>query len=250
MKNLLCILFIIALYTNGYSQTYEAGIFLGGANYVGDLAPSLVITETKPAAGLFFKKNQTQHISFKGEINLGFISGKDSNFEHLAERNLDFRSHILEANVQAEFNFFPYAIGINPRNHTPFLFIGFGIFGHSPWTYYEDERVKLRPLRTEGASAETRYTELNFAIPVGFGYKYSFSDRFNLSFQTGARKIFIDYLDDVSTNYSTHYLSDRSLTKIGKPGKQRGNNDLNDWYGFAGITIAYRIQNPVCYFFY
>ncbi|MEX0968645.1 MAG: DUF6089 family protein [Bacteroidia bacterium] len=247
------------------AQKYEYGFLVGAANYQGDMAPRPILKESHPAGGIFFRNNVSPFFAWKVGVHYGRISGNDSNLEYLQTRNLSFFSPVLEGSAMLEFNFLAFATGLKPREFTPFLFIGIAGFHFNPKTTFtgqegEQTTIELQPLNTEGQNlgGGKKYNRWQFSIPLGGGFKYTLTRHFNASIEIGFRKTFTDYLDDVSTEYFdpdlllerngavTAGLADRSADQIGTAGKQRGNNDLTDWYIFSGITIAYRIKNPDC----
>jgi len=85
--------------------------------------------------------------------------------------------------------------------------------------------------------------------------------------QLGFRRTYTDYLDDVSNVYPnvnralangriTGILTDRSTENTGgvavnKTNYKRGNADYNDWYMYATISLAIRLNTRVkCARFY
>src|SRR5690606_13448162 len=67
-------------------------------------------------------------------------------------------------------------------------------------------KVFLKPLSTEGQGLpqypdRKPYKLTQFAIPFGAGVKFRVSRNTVLAYEVGLRKIFTDYLDDVSTTY-------------------------------------------------
>lgn len=245
---------------NGLAQTWEVGLHLGASNYLGDLAPRLVLGETREMLGIQVKKNYSGYFSLAGNLVYGQISGNDQNFEQNAIRNLSFRSRVIELSLQYEFNFQKYLIGLRSKNFSPYTFIGAGAFFHNPQAQYQGEWYNLRPLGTEGQFSGGADKYYNFAacIPMGGGFKWQIARRLNLTAYTGFRFTYTDYLDDVSTNYHdpdaiasnggsvAAALADRSIDFQNAPGKERGNASNNDWYMFTGFTISYMLKDPDC----
>jgi len=190
------------------------------------------------------------------------------------ERNLNFRSNILEFSTQLEFNFFPYEVGNNDFPFTPYVFLGLSIFSFKPQgklltaVNYKNEQyppgwVDLQPLGTEGQgtkfySDKKPYSLLSSAIPFGMGIKWNIFKQTSIGLEYGLRKTFTDYLDDVSTTYaSTEVLlseksalsaamADKRLSKnqetTDNTGFQRGNSKNTDWFAYVGMTISFRIK--------
>ena len=248
--------------TRIFSRAYrwEAGIIVGQSNYHGDLAPEIVLGENNNAFGIVGRYNVTTAIAIKSCLIFGKISGTDANFKANAERNLHFRSNIIEFTSQAEFHFQPFGLQPLTKDFTPYLFTGLSVFHFNPQAEYNDEWVNLRPLGTEGQNLDggKRYSNVSLAIPLGMGVKYNLSRNFVVGFEVGFRKAFTDYLDDVSTLYPdleqldarAADLSDRSVGVDGlpqsKPGTMRGDDHLNDWFIIGGLTLTYRFTPIIC----
>jgi len=104
----------------------------------------------------------------------------------------------------------------------PYGVLGLGVYHFNPQGTYRNPAgdtywVDLRPLHTEGEGwaeypdrKEYSLTQLN--IPMGAGIKYFFSESVNLSFEIIHRKLFTDYLDDVSTKFVDPTLFSKYLT--------------------------------------
>lgn len=243
----------------------EMGIFLGGSYYTGDLNPSGHFNRfTRPAAGLMYRVNFNPRISAKAIGSYGLIQGDDvySKNEAHRNRNLSFRSNVMEFAVEGEFNFLPYVTGSKKlAASTPYVFAGVAVFHFDPMGYYKNRWYSLQPMGTEGqGSAFTNkktYSLTQFSIPFGVGIKVNTSRRVGINLEWGLRKTFTDYLDDVSGKYVdpdlllaqkgavVAYMSDRSLTKEGgsNAGRQRGNSYTRDWYAFAGVIITFKIKD-------
>jgi len=258
-----CILFIIYSAVS-FGQNWEIGLHGGGSNYLGDLSPNIVLSETKSYYGIFIKKNLSPFFSSTLNVYYSTISGNDNNFKHLKLRNLNFFSEIYEFSYILEFNFFKYALGLNPHKYTPYTFIGFGIFSFNPKTTFNGMIIKLKALDTEGhliVSSKNGYSGIQPIIPLGGGFKIKITKGINLLTNIGFRYTFTDYLDDVSSEYFSidiledkygylaSALSDRSEVHIGFDGKQRGRPDLKDWYFFYGFSLSFQIRNKVCFEF-
>ena len=241
------------------AQTWEVGLNLGGANYLGDLAPSLALNQTGIMSGISVKKNYSGYFSLNGSITYGRISGSDANFKVNQPRNLNFRSDLVEASFVYEFNFQKYVIGLRAKKFSPYVFGGLAMTYHNPKAELDNKWYKLRPLATEGQGINDNSTYSNFvlAVPMGGGLKWQIGDHFNTSTYISFRYCFTDYLDDVSGSYFDNDLLIQSKGEIAgrladrgntpsPAGKQRGNPDNNDWYAFFGISITYILDDPNC----
>jgi hypothetical protein len=295
-------LFILAstliLHQSSYCQeeprnTTELGFTIGPMAYLGDLGGHLGkgttflkdynMNTTKMSAGVFGSVYPIQWLGFRGSLNFGSVEGSDANIKPKGGdedtrflRNLDFRSNIIEGTVMAEF--YPTVfLEDDPEDVTgrlrPYGVIGLGVFHFNPQGTYTDPAtqdtywVDLRPLHTEGEGfpdypdrKEYSLTQLN--IPIGVGIKYFLSENLNISFEIVHRKLFTDYLDDVSTKYINpadfyKYLSPQQAaiavavsnkspegynTPGYGPGNKRGDPTQNDAYFTAQFKIAFTIK--------
>ncbi len=131
-----------------------------------------------------------------------------------------------------------------------------GIFGYQTQRFAEDGRTlfvsELSEYGTEGQFRGEEYNTTQGAIAYGVGFKMDLSYRWSINAELSARKVFTDYLDDVSGNYADlrdiraqrgetgAALADRSIEpQIGQAGRQRGNGKNNDSYIILGIGVQY-----------
>ncbi|MES2780172.1 MAG: DUF6089 family protein [Bacteroidota bacterium] len=262
--SVMAVVFILLQSKVLYAQRIEVGLSLGAANYVGDLAPSMVPSETKPAIGIFGRYALSSSFAFKAEILSTQLTGSDQNFAFNAPRNLSFRTDITEYSGVLEFNFSKYGLNILDKKFTSYVFLGVAMLEFKPETYFQNAWYDLRSIKTEGKS----YGSRTYAIPFGMGIKYKVGRKFGFEANVGFRKTYTDYLDDVSGTYINNadqnknmgavaaILTDRSAEiNNGVPqfqtGSKRGNADFNDWYMVVSVSLSYRIFNPTkCARFY
>ena len=244
-----------------FKPSQEIGIIGGTSYYIGDLN-STHFSNLQVGGGLTFRKNFDRRFTFKSSAIYSSIKGDDrkSSDPEKINRNLHFKSDIIELSGQIEFNFLPFETGNPLYTWTPFVFAGVSLYHYNPKAESDaGEWVELQPLGTEGQGTTAfptrkKYSLTQLSIPFGGGMKIAVNENFNIIFEYGLRKAFTDYLDDVSTTYAgipadfdpiTIELSDRSLDGPHAAGDQRGNSPLgdNDWYSFSGITLSFTLQN-------
>lgn len=250
------------------AQHLEAGILVGMSNYLGDLSNNsgnVYLKETKPAFGALVKYNFNDLFAARLGVNYSWVAGRDanvSNDEFVRQRNLSFRSSVLEFALIGEINipgYQPYALS---RPFSPYLFVGIAAAKFNPKTRYEGNWVELQPLGTEGQGLpqypeRDEYALTTLAIPFGIGVKYALTDQINLGLELGARRTFTDYLDDVSSSYVSYpellagngalaaALGNRTGELTGgepvivETGTQRGDSTGQDWYFILGATVTY-----------
>ncbi len=273
-KFCLIIFIILGMLLPGQAQRgWEAGVWMGGSYYFGDLNTSFNLTRPGPAGGVMGRYNFNKRTGLKFSANFGMVYGDDALSKNVYERarNLSFRSTIIEGAGQFEFNFLPYTHGSEEEYFTPYLFAGLSVFSFNPHANYNDEWVALRPLGTEGQFKGEEYYAVSAAVIFGGGLKFDLSYEWSLNIEVAGRHTFTDYLDDVSTEYPDPdnlerlrgplavALSDRSgevdpstlppgidFSMIGAEGRQRGESNTRDIYLMFGVGVLYYFGDVRC----
>lgn len=242
----------------------RVGISVGPTNYLGDLDDDLTFKFTQPGFGLMAAYQFHPHMSARITAFQGWASADDANNREAPRRlrNLSFRTPITEVSAQLTYDFvalkrrYPFRAKMNP-----YLFVGVGVFQFNPQAQLGDRWVDLQPLGTEGqylpGEYPAPYSLTQIAIPMGGGARFALSDKWDLAVELGWRKLFTDYLDDVSGYYPdlqvlaaqnpiAAQLSDRSGPDW--PANQwiRGDQTQNDWYIYSNVTISYIIDWVKC----
>jgi hypothetical protein len=206
-----------------------------------------------PALGVFFRYTTNYRYAFRLGLNYGKISGNDaaSGEADQIERNINFRSHLVEFNSIAEFNFVEYRISHERHHFTFFIFAGLAGYYFNPESTIGGGYQPVSGLHTEGKN----YSQYQISIPFGVGIKWNVAERVGVGIEWGPRRTFTDFLDDVSGTYpdqvgqdGSNYI-DRTLNKSAKPGGMRGNPTTRDWYFFYGITLSIKLPDlhPQCH---
>ncbi len=213
MKKVFILLFVILLGTSAYGQRHEVGLFLGTSFYIGDLNPSQPFLMSQPAFGAAYRYILNPRWAFKFNGYYGEVAGSDRNNPDasLRDRNLNFRSMVLEFGGMMEFNFMRFVAGSDHERFSPFLFGGLSVFRFNPRAEFNGDWYYLQPLGTEGQGTtaypeRTPYSLTSVAIPFGIGIKYSWGENVVLGLEWGMRRTFTDYLDDVSSTYADPYI--------------------------------------------
>jgi len=269
---IISLVFNFASTAQQFKPNTEVGLILGTSYYLGDLNTTH-FNQSSATAGLVIRKNIDKRFVYKAEVMyLNLKSDERQTSDTIAlDRGLHFRSPIYELSGQIEFNFLPYQSGNPLYTWTPYVYTGISIFSFNPQAEnINGEWVDLQELGTEGQGTTTefdgntrsKYSLIQFAIPIGGGLKIAVNENFNIVLEYGARKTFTDYLDDVSTTYAgpningswpvemsdlAQQMSDPNGTHV--KDEQRGNPDKKDWYSFAGITLSFKLNNNTkdCY---
>ena len=263
---LLALSFVLTCTSAHSQQGWEAGGMIGVSHYFGDLNTTFKLDDPGFAALIGARYNFNNRICFRLSGGFAQVSADDADSDNAYEqlRNLSFRSNILEGTGQLEFNFLPYTHGSRDEFFTPYLFAGLTVFNFNPQAFHNNNWVDLRPLGTEGQFKGEEYSSTTLGIAYGFGFKIDISYEWSVNLEISGRKLYTDYLDDVSTVYpdiddlenlrgpTAVALSDRSLSggtteiPIGRPGFQRGNSNDNDSFGMVTVGMYYYFGDLKC----
>lgn len=253
-------------------QEGEIGFSVGAAQYFGDLNPNPRFNTPNLAASIFFRKNLSGYVALRVAGSYAFLAYSDrlnTYNEFMYRRNLSFNTNIWEGAIQGDFNFFKYIPGSNFHRFTPYITFGIGVFNYNPYTYYQGQKVYLRPLGTEGQGSAAYpdrkpYGSMAVCFPLGVGLKYSLNRNVNIGFEVLYRFTTTDYIDDVSTTYAPnaqpqylpngqptlwYALQDRSYETgepIGIQGRQRGYSNQKDSYLTAQFTVSFNVFSYKC----
>ena len=255
MRMLLAVLLTVSGSSFLSAQYFDGGFTLGAAHYTGELTNHrLDFEEAGSVFGVFGRYNYSEHLAMRGALSRALVSGADANTG--TARNLSFRSEVIELSGVFEYNLLKYNIPAQ-QTSTPFLFAGLAGYYFNPQAQLGGQWHDLQPLRTEGqgmdGSATAPYRRLQVAVPFGVGFKFALGLRANLGFRVGYRKLFTDYLDDVSTVYPdietldplSRELSYRALqdAPLNPAGQERGNPLNTDGYLFSSINVSVNLTN-------
>ncbi len=262
-----CFLLFIATFSQKAiaQRGWELGAWAGVSHYFGDLNTSFELTHPGIAGGLIGRFNFNDRLCMKMGLNYGTLQADDANSKNPFEkqRNLSFKSPIADGIMQFEFNFLPFIHGSKNQYFSPYVFGGINVFYFNPKAFYNDKWVALRGLGTEGQFKGEEYYSVQGALAYGVGLKWSLTEVLSINLELSSRRLFTDYLDDVSTVYpnmrdlfnargaTAVALSDRSLpnaegVKLGQAGRQRGNSRTWDMYTFFGVGVLYYFGDLKC----
>jgi hypothetical protein len=193
------------------AQRWSAGILLGGSNYQGDLVETHVLPrETNLAYGAFARYNISSKISIKADVFKGMLSGSDLNFNTRINRGFSFKTDILQAGMNIEWNILGKnrfsSKGVFTKNFTPYIYTGIGAVMFKP---------KVYAVNLDSPYNGEQFGVFNFTIPFGGGIKYDISRSYTIGAEFATNLPFSDYMDGVSF---------------------QGTN--NDWFMLGGITIT------------
>lgn len=266
-----------------YENSVDVGLQLGTTWFLGDVGgirghgkkglKDWDFSAAKVYLGLVGGYNFSDLISLRA--NLGFtkvadndakLGTQDVSGRHL--RNLSFASNIVEGSLGVQVNFrsitnvYNYGMDEPLRSFSPYFFVGAGLFHFNPYANYNNQKIYLRDLGTEGQGTKEygtqKYKLTQFYLPYSVGVNYHLSADWNIRFELAFRKTFTDYIDDVSAEYVdpalfnaylptdlanfAKALSDRSGERnngvnIFHKGDSRGNPDKDTYASFT-LTLV------------
>ncbi|NTS43395.1 outer membrane beta-barrel protein [Flavisolibacter sp. BT320] len=249
------------------AQRFHLGVFAGGANYLGELNDKLY-KRTKLAGGVSLNYEVSDRFMLRGGLTLGKVEGADKygSSETVKQiRNLSFQSNITEFSLIGELT----AFNLYNIRWSPYAFGGLAVYHFNPFITDSGSKIFLQPLSTEGQGLaqypdRKPYALTQLSIPFGGGIKYNINENVRIGFELGLRRLFTDYLDDVSQSYADEalllaakgpvavkysYRGDevpgeaQGYPDVGYPAKdaQRGNPKAKDWMYFTGIHLTFRL---------
>lgn len=193
-KILLLLLCLLPFLAN--AQNFHFSARVGIAGYQGDLkAHTVSLSEISFLGSLGMRYDLTEHITARSYFSLTSLRGDDKKGDATTKtRNLNFKSSLFEWEAGAQYNI------LNPNYSwwIPYVYAGFGIYHFKPSTKDENgAKTFLKPFATEGVD----YKLTQFCIPFGIGIDRSLNEDMRVGFEMGYRKLFTDYIDDVSGYY-------------------------------------------------
>ena len=241
------------------AQNLQVAIGGGFAGYQGDLQNNeFYVNSNDPALGVVVKYQLLPRIGLRAGYYSGKVSAHDkNNTASLRSRNLSFSTILHEVNLMVEYSF----LKKSQSRISPYVMGGIALFRFNPFSFDPSgNKVYLRPLSTEGQGFpeypnNQPYKLIQVSIPMGGGIRIRLNEFVDICFETGFRRLFTDYLDDVSGDYvDPLVLQQRKGTLALKmafrsdelpnasatyPGKDypRGNAKYKDWYSFHTTSL-------------
>ncbi len=265
MKQTICILISFFYLTNVFSQSFHVDAGIGMVTYNGDLQlQKFKPNNFLPAFTVGLGYNLNDHFGLNGNILYGKINGDDKKADkpQLVARNLNFTSTVVEGNLLVEYNLISTK---DPPLINLFFYAGVGVFHYNPYTFDSaGNKVFLQPLGTEGQGLSQYpdrkpYSLNQFNIPFGGGIRYRINDHLSISAEASFRRLFTDYLDDVSTTYpdSLALLKGRGPIAVKYSFRKneidpnaryasdtnRGNESRNDTYYFVLFKLYFTLPS-------
>ncbi len=221
MKTSILLIIFINIASVSFGQMYEAGIYIGGSNYVGDIGRTNYIYPNKIAGAAFLKYNLNPRMAVRATYSYLPIKGndRDADTDFRRDRGSYFSNTINELAIGLEYNFYEYEISSTDKSWTPYILLELAAFNY-------------QYIVTESSPSVYVYDNKNsFSIPFGVGFKSKLTGPFAFSLEAKFRYTFEDDLD-----YNTDTVAQLDFGGTG-----------NDWYMFTGFSLIYTFGRPACY---
>jgi hypothetical protein len=243
---------------------------LGGAKKIG--APFIRDVDfkaTRYCISAFYRYNVNKFFAVRANLMYGMLKADDNNTDgtpppsiadplskdsdswYRARRNLNFETHMFEFQALAEINLKKYlhdeARGSKER-WAPYIAGGLGFFYFNPYTRLNGDKVKLKPLGTEGQNIGYKkpYSNFQFDLMALVGIKYNVTERISIALEGVYHQTFTDYLDDVSGSYINPQDISRlsSTAQILQNRSNTGRYPLNEWNYVEGQFLTNTTAPP------
>ncbi|PCJ66489.1 MAG: hypothetical protein COA58_06845 [Bacteroidetes bacterium] len=261
-------------FINARDKYWDYGFFIGNSIYFGDVNQTTVSfnpRNMRPNGGIRLGYQATEKFRLSLRSNYMLISGSDrpqnsknnnvrgTNFE----RNLSFRTTIIDAAIIAEYNITRFKL---KSSIVPSVFAGGSAYYFKPTAQVNNQGqwYDLRKVGTGGQTLpggsgfETKdgtklaYKRVMYGIPFGASIKRHLSQKTILTLSYTYNKIFTDYLDDISTDAYPEGEALKTanpdlgpiaviLSNPGDQPRQRSYSAKNDGYGYWGFTFTFKI---------
>ncbi|MFC6996825.1 type IX secretion system protein PorG [Rufibacter roseus] len=209
-------------------STSELGIGIGGIVYKGEVAPRYRFLSNRPALTVFYKKDLSRALVLRTSLLLGRVKAEDAFYEGelpLADyRRATVNTSVLELAAGIDYNFLDYYDFRRRIRWTPYFTLG--VAGLA----YNNKTTAVNPKIIYNQDNNEPYrTAFAIAVPIGVGFKYALTHNLNLGAEFGARVLFTDTFDNLSTQ-----------------NEQVMNPSHNDWYFYNGISLSYTFYRINC----
>ena len=268
------ILFLLGATTLCYAQydkfAYELQTSAGVSIFLGDLGGGFGVGKAgffdldasalRPSSGAALRANIINEVSLRMNYTYALVYGDDSysGDQGRRRRNLSFRSNIHEVSLIVEYSPYNFAkvMGRGSGLLDFYVFGGYGFFRFNPKAKLDNMWYELQPLSTEGQGVTNNskpYKLTQPIVPVGFGWRKSWKNKWVIGLEFSFRRSFTDYIDDVSGQYPdveqlratkgdvAAQLSDRNTNQKASPGTFRGNPENNDNYSVIQFSMSRKL---------
>lgn len=205
-----------------HAQYREAGLFIGGTNYIGEVGQTTFIRPSikSPSVALLYKSNFSPRFAWRFELGLGAIKGTDSlsTEPFRKERSYNFTNSITHTSAILEVNYFTMDHSDFESSWSPYMFAGLSYLKFRDLYYPTNEQI-----------AHYQANDFSFAIPMGVGIKARVGMKLILAFEMKALFTFSDNLDGSFPTFVDEIDQQPAF----------GNAFSKDWMMYTGFSLTY-----------
>ena len=224
MKKLLILCLFLSAHILSNAQSFEAGLFVGGAFYNGDIdvKPKNTLPQTRVVAGIFGRYPFNSSWALKAQLTHGQLYGDEKKYpttDYRSQRGFSFKTQLTEINTQLEWHFLKMDKSFYLEDSDPaislYVFAGGGVAFFDPKANFNEPNPIIDDVSLDKFATFSRATPI---IPTGMGAKIKIGQSLIIGVEGGVRTTFTDYLDGISRLVAAKF---------------------RDYYVFSGITISY-----------
>lgn len=229
MRKIILVFIAVVLTVSGFAQkSADIGIWGGSSTYWGDMKETPLMQSFNLNFGAIFRYNFNARVALRTQ----FLTGRFAAEGFVEDVEWEFNKNAQDISVMMEVNYLKYILGEKKTRFTPFIMGGLGIM-YFPYTLDPVLMFRVNPDYPVHNAVEE--SVIAPAIPMGFGVKVSIGQRLGLGVEYQIRKLLNDKFDDL----------DDPLSFENEEGDIIKHTDFlhnNDWPGFLGINVTYKID--------
>ncbi len=237
MKKLTILAITLFLGFTASSQTWELGLFAGGAVYNGDIDVTFgnFLPQIKPAVAFFGDYHFNGTWGLRTQLTFAQLYGNEEKYPSSSYRQSlgrSFQTPITELSLTPEFTVFRL------NNLSFYAFGGIAVARFTPTTNFNIKDVSEASPYSLNVAQDLPYqkTQTSLALPIGGGIKWIMSEKYALGAEVGGRKTFTDYIDGISKaggslSKDYYFFGGVSFSVLFDSGNKRGDNNR---FGYQG----------------
>jgi hypothetical protein len=228
MQKFIILFFCLTVKIMSNAQSLEAGLFVGGAIYNGDidLQPKNLLPQARMVTGIFGRLPINSSFRIKAQLSHGQLYGDEKKYpskdEYRTKRGFSFKTQLTEINTVLEWHFLKMDKSFYLEDEDPaislYIFAGAGLTFFNPKTDYNEPNPVIDDILVD---KNAQYRKSTPIIPIGMGAKMRVGESIMIGLEGGLRKTNTDYLDGISRLVAANY---------------------KDYYFFSGVTLSYEFN--------
>ncbi len=234
MRKILLVFAAVWITVSGKAQiTADIGVWGGTSVYFGDLDETNPLQPLNPNFGAYFRYNFNSRVG----LRLMFLTGNFSGQGVIEGAETSFEKGVQDFSLQAEINFLRYILGVEKTPYSAYVTAGVGV-AYFPYDMDPELYAVFNPKHNKG-NFPVNESVMAPTIPFGIGFKYTLGQRLGIGIEYQMRKMFSDKLDNLDDPLAfINYNADATIKDEIKYTDLTHNND---WSGYLGIHITYKI---------